>query len=419
MERLKCEGRLVGSCRGTPRKVQTLVLTDSCYYATLQVEIVTFDTSQDDWPYTVQYDLRLFFHSSRTALMYATLGRQRALRYRYRRAAETDPLGPAQQLGKTGWLCKPRSRRDAGPGYEYMAPGADELTVHLPVTGYMLRTEIVSPYSTKFTLTDTGKRTCKKKQGWIPYRRVGWGSKAERLSLPDTESVVFLNTCKKKQGWMPYRRVGWGSKAERLSIPGAALTYHPRRPSFLRVKRQQQGTPDETTTKKEESFETELCKDKDAGEWFRLVAGEGDNCRDVIQCTSSDNDEDEWFRLVMETTAEMSSSVLFRFQLVAEEGDNCRDVIQCTSSVSTNYVRIRMRTIGSDCTNYVRIRMQESSSDLWLVRETTAEISFIIPLRLYQARRDERESVVWVQQFVKRESMKYASCCVYMAGVMT
>ena len=52
--------------------------------------------------------------------------------------------------------------------------------------------------------------------------------------------------------------------------------------SALRVKRQ-----DETTTKKEESFEKELCKDKDAGEWFRLVAGESDNCRDVIQCTSS------------------------------------------------------------------------------------------------------------------------------------
>lgn len=43
----------------------------------------------------------------------------------------------------------------------------------------------------------------------------------------------------------------------------------------------------EEGTKKEESFEAELCKDKDAGEWFRLVAGEGDNCRDVIQCTSS------------------------------------------------------------------------------------------------------------------------------------
>lgn len=41
------------------------------------------------------------------------------------------------------------------------------------------------------------------------------------------------------------------------------------------------------SSKKEESFEQELCKDKDAGEWFRLVAGEGDNCRDVIQCTSS------------------------------------------------------------------------------------------------------------------------------------
>lgn len=46
-----------------------------------------------------------------------------------------------------------------------------------------------------------------------------------------------------------------------------------------RVKRQED--------KKEESFENEICKDKDAGEWFRLVAGEGDNCRDVIQCTSS------------------------------------------------------------------------------------------------------------------------------------
>lgn len=49
-----------------------------------------------------------------------------------------------------------------------------------------------------------------------------------------------------------------------------------------RVKRQE-----ESTSKKEESFEAELCKDKDAGEWFRLVAGEGDACRDVIQCTSS------------------------------------------------------------------------------------------------------------------------------------
>lgn len=52
--------------------------------------------------------------------------------------------------------------------------------------------------------------------------------------------------------------------------------------SALRVKRQ-----DSTTAKTEESFEKELCKDKDAGEWFRLVAGDGDACRDVIQCTSS------------------------------------------------------------------------------------------------------------------------------------
>lgn len=52
--------------------------------------------------------------------------------------------------------------------------------------------------------------------------------------------------------------------------------------SALRVKRQ-----DSTTAKPEESFEKELCKDKDAGEWFRLVAGDGDACRDVIQCTSS------------------------------------------------------------------------------------------------------------------------------------
>lgn len=51
----------------------------------------------------------------------------------------------------------------------------------------------------------------------------------------------------------------------------------------IRVKRQSSGDD----PKKEESFEQELCKDKDAGEWFRLVAGEGDNCRDVIQCTSS------------------------------------------------------------------------------------------------------------------------------------
>lgn len=40
-------------------------------------------------------------------------------------------------------------------------------------------------------------------------------------------------------------------------------------------------------SKKDESFESEICKDKDAGEWFRLVAGDSDSCRDVIQCTSS------------------------------------------------------------------------------------------------------------------------------------
>lgn len=51
----------------------------------------------------------------------------------------------------------------------------------------------------------------------------------------------------------------------------------------IRTKRQS----DETPNKKDESFEQELCKAKEAGEWFRLVAGDGDNCRDVIQCTSS------------------------------------------------------------------------------------------------------------------------------------
>lgn len=51
-----------------------------------------------------------------------------------------------------------------------------------------------------------------------------------------------------------------------------------------RYKRQ---TSEDSPKKTEESFEKELCKDKDAGEWFRLVAGDGDNCRDVIQCTSS------------------------------------------------------------------------------------------------------------------------------------
>jgi hypothetical protein len=52
------------------------------------------------------------------------------------------------------------------------------------------------------------------------------------------------------------------------------------------VKRQES-----TTAKTEESFEKEICKDKEAGEWFRLIAGENnDACRDVIQCTSSVSD---------------------------------------------------------------------------------------------------------------------------------
>lgn len=37
----------------------------------------------------------------------------------------------------------------------------------------------------------------------------------------------------------------------------------------------------------EEAVERELCRGKGAGEWFRLVGGDGDNCRDVIQCTTS------------------------------------------------------------------------------------------------------------------------------------
>lgn len=49
----------------------------------------------------------------------------------------------------------------------------------------------------------------------------------------------------------------------------------------LRVKRQSDDK------KSSEEYELELCKDKDAGEWFRLVANDGDSCRDVIQCTTS------------------------------------------------------------------------------------------------------------------------------------
>lgn len=46
----------------------------------------------------------------------------------------------------------------------------------------------------------------------------------------------------------------------------------------------------------DDSFEKELCKAKEAGEWFRLQAGEGDNCRDVIQCTSSVRLTLDWFQ---------------------------------------------------------------------------------------------------------------------------
>jgi len=49
------------------------------------------------------------------------------------------------------------------------------------------------------------------------------------------------------------------------------------------VKRQS----DDKEKKSAAEYEQELCKDKDAGEWFRLVAQEGDGCRDVIQCTTS------------------------------------------------------------------------------------------------------------------------------------
>lgn len=44
---------------------------------------------------------------------------------------------------------------------------------------------------------------------------------------------------------------------------------------------------DDKEKKSAAEYEQELCKDKDAGEWFRLVAQEGDGCRDVIQCTTS------------------------------------------------------------------------------------------------------------------------------------
>lgn len=55
--------------------------------------------------------------------------------------------------------------------------------------------------------------------------------------------------------------------------------------AFHRVKRQ--SSDDSSKKSTTEDFERELCKEKEAGEWFRLIAGDGDNCRDVIQCTSS------------------------------------------------------------------------------------------------------------------------------------
>ena len=48
--------------------------------------------------------------------------------------------------------------------------------------------------------------------------------------------------------------------------------------SGIRVKRQE--------AEDEEELERALCKDKGAGEWFRLETGD-DKCRDVIQCTAS------------------------------------------------------------------------------------------------------------------------------------
>ncbi|XP_063608497.1 chitin deacetylase 1-like isoform X1 [Penaeus indicus] len=48
-----------------------------------------------------------------------------------------------------------------------------------------------------------------------------------------------------------------------------------------RVKRQ---AVSDTTEDESEAFKRELCKDKGAGEWFRLSLGD---CRDVIQCTDA------------------------------------------------------------------------------------------------------------------------------------
>ncbi len=54
-----------------------------------------------------------------------------------------------------------------------------------------------------------------------------------------------------------------------------------------RIKRQQQQQQQDGDKNKKEDYETEICKDRDAGEWFRISPKEDDSCRDVIQCTSS------------------------------------------------------------------------------------------------------------------------------------
>lgn len=60
---------------------------------------------------------------------------------------------------------------------------------------------------------------------------------------------------------------------------------------------------DDKEKKSAEDYEQELCKDKDAGEWFRLVAHEGDGCRDVIQCTTSVCDKCSYFYVTLNTVS--------------------------------------------------------------------------------------------------------------------
>lgn len=64
-----------------------------------------------------------------------------------------------------------------------------------------------------------------------------------------------------------------------------------------------------------EEYEKELCKEKEAGEWFRLVGGEGDSCRDVIQCTSSGLQAIRWV-----STWECNTVMHFSFNMLAEFG---------------------------------------------------------------------------------------------------